>query len=309
MLFASPPYSLEHPPVTQRLRAQLRRTAPVRWIYRWRRNRMADVFVLSFPKCGRTWLHVMLGKAIALHHGLEVPGVVDLKKLPAQCPGLVRIRFKHDDNPHFKAPNELVARKDEYRDRRVVLLVRDLRDTVVSAYFQMTKRESRYRFDGSLDAFLHCPRGSIDTMIRFYQIWADQRHVPAGFLLVRYEDLHADAAGQLQRVLDFVGLTGVEDQVIRQAVEFASFQNMRRLERAGTATTSRLRPGDPSDPESYKTRRGKVGGYVDYLSPEQVALLDRRIAQELPAFYGYGPQPAAEPVETGPGTSSAQPVG
>jgi hypothetical protein len=30
----------------------------------------------------------------------------------------------------------------------------------------------------------------------------------------------------------------------------------------------------PKDPESHKFRRGKVGGYVDYLSPEDIEFVE-----------------------------------
>jgi hypothetical protein len=269
------------------VRAQLRRSAMGRLVYRFRRNRMADVFVLSFPKTGRTWLRVLLGKALALHHGLQDAEVIELDQLARAIPSLPRIRFKHDDNPHFKAPHELVDFKYEYRDRKVVLLVRDPRDTLVSAYFQMTKREDSYRFEGTLADFLRCPRGSWDTMIRFYNIWADQRSAPAAFLLVRYEDLHADAARELRRVLEFLGYRDVAEQTIQAAVEFSRFENMRKMEQSNSLSSGRLKPGDAKDPESFKTRKGKVGGYVDYLDGEQIAELNARLKRELAPIYGY----------------------
>lgn len=282
---------LESPPVIELLRAQLRKTAPVRAIYRYRRNRMADVFVLSFPKTGRTWLRLLLGKAIALHHGLDDAEVMELDKLAQAIDGLPRIRFKHDDNPHFKAASELVTAKTEYRDRKVVFLVRDIRDTLVSAYFQMTKREDSYRFEGELADFMASKRGSVDTMIRFYNIWADQQHVPKDFLLVRYEDLHADAGKELKRVLDFIGETGVSDETIAEAVAFSRFDNMRKMEQRDALGSGRLKPGNAADPESFKTRKGKVGGYVEYLTPEQVMQLNNRLRDELSPMYGYNEPP------------------
>ncbi len=48
-----------------------------------------------------------------------------------------------------------------------------------------------------------------------------------------------------------------------------------------------LKPANQDDPESYKTRRGKIGGYADYLSPEQVEYMNHKIETELSSFYGY----------------------
>jgi hypothetical protein len=69
----------------------------------------------------------------------------------------------------------------------VILLVRDLHDTVVSSC-------------------LNWPCGSLASMLRYYNVWAAQRTVPREFKLVRYEDMHADAPGELRRVHAFLGL-------------------------------------------------------------------------------------------------------
>jgi hypothetical protein len=104
---------------------------------------------------------------------------------------------------------------------------------------------------------------------------------------MRYEDMHADPYTHLRRAFDCVGVTGISDETIREAVEFARFENMRELELAGTGNRKMLTPGSPDDPESFKTRRGVVGGYRDYLSDELIDYINSRAAQELPQFYGY----------------------
>ena len=49
---------------------------------------------------------------------------------------------------------------------------------------------------------------------------------------------------------------------------------MRNAEVHDSFGHERLRPADPHNPESFKVRRGKVGGYVDYLSSEDIAYVD-----------------------------------
>ena len=48
-------------------------------------------------------------------------------------------------------------------------------------------------------------------------------------------------------------------------MEYGSFKNMRRKEQEEHIASGKLQPGAYVDEESYKVRRGKVGGYVDYL--------------------------------------------
>lgn len=278
----------------------MRGWGPVRRAYRRKRNRAADAYILSYPKCGRTWLRLMLGHALASHHGLltgdhalhpEALGEVDA--LASLVPGLPRVRFKHDDNPHYRTPRELVPLKDEYADRPVVLLVRDPRDTVVSLYHQMTKRETRWRYTGSLADYIRFERGSFTTMLRYYNLWADRPSDPLRFMRMRYEDLHEDPGRELARLLEFIGIEGVTQATLDSAVAFASFDNMRKLETAAPAqgsskpSSARLAGGHADRPETLKTRQGKVGSYRDELPPDLVAWVDAEVRDGLNPVYGY----------------------
>ncbi|MBN2451067.1 MAG: sulfotransferase domain-containing protein [Lentisphaeria bacterium] len=275
-------------PVGFRVWCALRRSRLGRWSYRRRWRRSGAAFLLSYPKAGRTWVRLLLGKVLADHFGLDASfdDILALDHLHDLYPHVPLIEPRHDDYPQLKTPDELVARKDEYRHSRVILLVRDPRDLAVSAYFQMTRR--RGKFSGSLGDFLRGPRGGIDTVIRFHNIWAACRNEPAAFLLVRYEDLRVDTARELRRMVDSLGLRKVGDDVLAAAVEYASFSNMRRQETSRDGSgPNRLDGGTAGDAESLKTRKGKVGGFAEYMTPEDAAWLTRRLEQELDPMYGY----------------------
>ncbi len=254
----------------------------------WYRRRRSDAVLVSFPKCGRTWLRAMLGRAFQLHFGL--PDGVDLTELAHLAeldPRVPLVLVTHDDDAQFKAPGEVEVDKSRYRRRRVVLLVRDPRDVIVSLYHQMHGRRGRY--DGTLAEFVDEPVGGFASLLAFYDAWAAARGVPADLLVVRYEDLHARPEDELARVLSFLGVTGVAPATVTAAVEHGSFANMRRLEESGAAASDRLRPGRPGDVDTYKTRRGTVGGFRDELEPEQIARLDGLMAASSARVFGYAP--------------------
>ena len=251
-----------------------------------RREARADTLLISFAKSGRTWLRVLIGHAISDHYGFS-DNVLDLDLLAKRDPSIPNIVETHDGGTVRAHVGDVSHEKSRYADKRVLFMVRDPRDTVVSAYFQASKRKRI--FDGQLDEYLRSPVGSIDTIIQFHNVWARERHKPRGFHLVRYEDLHEDPITQLRDVLNFLGLPEIQESSVKRAVEFASFENMRRLELSGQVGHGRmvLRPGDEKDVESYKTRRGKAGGYRDYLSEADIRYLDHRIAKELDPYFGY----------------------
>lgn len=255
-----------------------------------RAERRASVLLISYPKCGRTWLTMLLARAIAAHAGIDEVDYLANDLPRGKGEGAATIRISHDDNPHWKTVRGLARSKRRYRGKKIILLVRDPRDVVVSMYFERSRRERAY--SGSLHEFLHEPKGSLDTILAYYDIWARERTRPRGFCLVRYEDLKRDAAGEARRILRFAGYE-LADAHIEEAVRFASFENMRAMEAGDVLKSGRLRARDPNDEESFKTRKAKVGGFVDYLSPEEIEWMDGRIRASLDSLYGYG-EPAAE---------------
>lgn len=270
--------------VSPSLKASVARRLPARVLDRYV-ARTTDVFLVSYPKTGRTWLRLMIGRALELHFGLPEGQAMDVTRLSFVNPSIPRIRVTHDGNPHRKSPGQLLFDSKKYRSSRVIFLVRDPRDVIVSLYFQARKRVGEY--EGELHDFIHEPAGGFDTIVRYYNLWAENRHVPKGFLLVRYEDLHRRTEAELARVLDFMGLSDVDDATVGEGVAYASFDRMRKMELEDRFGSDKLRPGDRSDLESFKTRKGQVGGFVDYLQPEQIQGLGRTMEEKLSELFSY----------------------
>lgn len=249
---------------------------------RLRRNwlmRHADVHIVSFPKCGRTWLVLMLSKVIEMHYGVEISNPLKLRRYRNEVKGLPLILQHHDGGPEFQTAEALNTDKSFYRGRRVVFLVRDPRDVTISAYYQKTKRN--INFAGTLKQYVYEPVGSIATNLAFYNIWAENKHIPADFLLITYEDLHGDALAQLRQLVAFVGIKGIDDDILAAAVEACSFENMRRLESTNAFASGRLAPRDANDESTYKTRSGRIGGYRDALDEPEIDYMDKLINERL----------------------------
>lgn len=98
------------------------------------------------------------------------------------------------------------------------------------------------------------------------------------------EDPHA----QLAQILAFTGTPGAK-AAVTDAMEFASFENMKKMKhnRFFSDIGSRLRQRDKSNPDSFKVRKVKIGGYRDYLTDEQCEILAQLTASQDPIF-GYG---------------------
>jgi len=279
------------------MRTRIRSIFPDNFL-RWYAHQKADVYLISYPKSGRTWLRLMIGYAIFKHYNLpEQEDILLLNTRKRLHPEIPRIVVVHDDRPMLKTPEELAINKDKFKHKKVIFLARDPRDVIVSSYFEMSRRgdifgENPYEqrqavYQGNLSDFIHRDVGGINTIIRFYNIWAQNHTVPEGFLLVRYEDMKTDAHKELRRTLDFLGLTNIQDEEIDDAVSFASFDHMRQMEKDGYFQSAILKPANKKDETSYKTRKGKIGGYKEHLNDLEITELDAKIKHDLSDFYGY----------------------
>lgn len=209
---------------------------------------------VSHPKSGRTWLRVMF-------RALEVP-----------------ISFTHIDTGADKASWGKHVRKLERPQpmpQKTVFLHRDPRDTVVSFFHEMTKRNPlspgrrlRFALQGRLppltmEAFVRSPRFGIEKIAAFNISCA--RHLDAH--AVSYEEMRENPVQRLSEILEYLGHS-VEREKIERVVADHEFTKMREREAAGHYESNKLRPTDPRDQSTYKVRRGKVGGWRDEMDED-----------------------------------------
>lgn len=240
--------------------------------------RPTRAYVVSYPKSGRTWLRALIGKYLVESYGLPEISVLDTELLTRKA-GLWRTTMSHDGS-EMVSPNrytDLDPNKSKFAGSRVLLLGRDIRDTLVSAFFQASRRVGV--FEGTMSEFIRSERFGVLKILTFYDHWLASRQVPEAFLFLRYESLHDDPEAALTRTLTFLGEHRVNHRAVASAVQFCVFENLQRAETENRFRSEILRPANDDDPESYKVRRGIVGGYTDYLSEADVTYIDGQIAR------------------------------
>jgi hypothetical protein len=257
------------------------------WTSQARRIAEADALVVSIPKSGRTWLRVFLHDYFCRLEGREC--TLDPDELAgSRVPKFV---FTHDLWEHIKAQKLEHRIKGKYliparasRTKPIVLLARDPRDVIVSLFFQRTKRSSRY--DGDLSEMIRHPYFGIDSVIDVMNTWIAEWSGRSAFKLLRYEDCRRNTDEAFRELLAFLGIQSIDEAFFARSLQFSSFENMKQLEATGRFRTRVLQPGNVNDTESFKVRRGVVGGYRDYLTPEDIVYLNAAVAR-LDPRYGY----------------------
>jgi hypothetical protein len=143
--------------------------------------------------------------------------------------------------------------------------------------------KSKTLYSRAISDFARDPRYGIEKVILFNKAWLKKGARLRRFLPITYEQLTDNPEAVLGTVVDFVGAE-VSDDAIARVVSENTFERMHQREANGEYGRygTKLTPRDQADPESYKIRRGKSGGYVDYLSPDDVAYCNAMLER-----YGY----------------------
>lgn len=183
--------------------------------------RKDDVFLVSYPRSGNTWVRFLLANVIKHDTGqpvdfYSVHSVIPDSEIP-----------EHRKLIDALASPRIIKSHSAYDPRfpRIIYLVRDGRDAMISYYNYQT---ARGRFDGSFKHFLLSSRIPYGHWEDHVQSWLNAQG-QTELLLVRFEDLLQDTQYELERMVQFIGISATPD-TLNYAVQTSTFDQMRKLE-------------------------------------------------------------------------------
>jgi hypothetical protein len=238
--------------------------------------RPTDVFIVTYPKSGTTWLRFMVANVIH-----SAPEAVNLKNQEEVVPDINQTYFSRTPlhaysslpDPRFfvlHAPYDPAL-------RRTIYIMRDPRDTMVSYYHH--HRLTVPNRNRTLIEFLQGQKQWPCSWEEHVRGWFRHRSDP-GILIIRYEEMHRDKEGVLRRVLDFSGVK-YTDAHIERAHANSDIKRMRALEESFGMTKVA-----PVGNEERFVRKGKPGGWREELNPEEQEVL-QRVYGPLAGEFGF----------------------
>ena len=241
-------------------------------------GREPDICFVSYPKCGRTWIMYLFDQFYTEQGRAGYGRDSNWFTLPNGQ----TLKFEHEQGNWVPAPprlEDLSFDAERYRDKKVIFLVRDPRDVLISSWYHLTYREPIY--SGSKSQFIREDLVGIRKVIAFMNLWLENKHVPQDFMMLRYEELKEGPGEKLRQMLEFMGEGDLSDDLIARAVEMSSFENMKKAENTRSSGSPWLNPGKRPTSKAMKVRKGKVGGFRDELSEYDIRYLDKAIEREL----------------------------
>ena len=232
-----------------------------------------DVFLVSYPKSGNTWVRFLLANLVSRSpssfrdantlvpdiHNAGTPEI--LASVPS--PRILKSHFPFD--PVYP---------------RVIYLLRDPRSVAVSQFF-FKKRKGELEPETSFESFFVQFLGGFDDGFGSWGdhvcSWLEKRPDPADRIVVRFEDLKADTVAQLQSMCAFAGIAA-DESGLDTAIRNSSMEAMRKVEKE-TGLGSQLQgKGDLSIPF---VRKGSTSEWREFFSPAMEQQLKHRFAAAM----------------------------
>ncbi len=261
-------------PLLQKLHQYTRVRRYRREIRRLRQD--TDIFIISYPKAGRTWHRFLLGSYITKALELPIAKAQKTAKLTGHMDGGLT-RYNHDAAnciDAIPAQHPIVATPELWAGRKVIFIVRDPRDVIVSCWFHAHFRENTY--SGSMQEFLRSPGAGIEKILVAHNRWWSNRNLASQFIVISYEEMTKSSEKILRDTLRFMGSWPIDDARVAESAREARFENMRDIEAKGLIRHHSLELTS-LDPRARKIREGKVGGFRNHLSGEDLAYVEQCI--------------------------------
>lgn len=250
--------------------------APVRWLDLEIRlmkldlsyvRRPDDIFVVSYPKSGTTWLQMIL-------YQLTTDGAMTMRHIDDVSPHYEESKVNLES---LKSPRIIKTHLDYRRlpggAGRYIYVVRDGLDVAVSYYHQLLPRWTG-KFGEYFREFLkgRVPYGS---WFKHVSDFVENKRV-LNMLVIRYDDLQDNLEETIRRIATFCGVS-VDETRWPRIIESCSFPFMQQYEAKFSLTTRQ--------PAHVMIRKGQTGSWRDCVDGGMLdqyrEAFDQRIKDEM----------------------------
>jgi hypothetical protein len=185
-----------------------------------------DTFLVSYPRSGNTWTRFLIANLI---DGDTPTTFANIDRKVPEPAAVSRRQLA-------KVPRPRIIKSHEYFDpryRKLIYIVRDPRDVLVSNYYFQLKKgfiPDDYPMDDYVSIFVSTGVDVFATWAENVMSWLATRGGRNEFLLLKYEEMTKEPEQELSKIASFLKIPASRARVAR-AVELSSAQRMRELEK------------------------------------------------------------------------------
>ncbi|XP_006830394.3 LOW QUALITY PROTEIN: cytosolic sulfotransferase 5 [Amborella trichopoda] len=257
-------------------------------------SQSTDIVLLPSPKQGTTWLKSLLFSI--MHHGpspqehqthpllsrhphelvpnLEVQIYGKNPMLDISCLASPRLFNTHIS--YSTLPNSI-----EESNCKIVYVARNPRDTLVSLWHflgHFYKGLEPLSFEETFECFCEGRVHYGPFFEHVLEYWEASKERPHNVLFLAYEELKADTKGGVKRIAEFLGRPIEREEEVEGIVEMCSFERLSNLEVNKSEEKAKW---GPCLPYNSVYRKGVVGDWANYFTPEMIERLDEITREKL----------------------------
>lgn len=260
--------------------------------------RDSDIFVVTFPKAGTTWIQEMVW---LIQNNLNYKGAQEpvLKRFPYLELSLFNDSFRDSSNKPEWIKNSIKAAQEQSDPRlikthlsfkmlpqqiqdgsktpKIIYVMRNPKDSSVSYYYHLKNFGFTVaKLEDYCEVFLSDKITYGPYWKHIFSFW-DQKHLP-NLLIIKYEDMKSNLPEVIRKVAKFLNKTLNEEQT-KFLTEHLSFESMKKNDAVNHLEVQR--EDYAKDPSKRFLRAGVVGQYKEELSQEMIAKFDEWIKKNM----------------------------
>lgn len=210
-----------------------------------------DLFVVSYPKSGNTWLRFIIANLIS-------DELITMKNLNDFVPGIHNFKDKINEMPH---PRFIKSHFPYFKNYpKTIYIYRDYRDVLVSYYhFQV----SQNHFEGSINDFIKSNAlNNFGSWSKHIKLALDfKKNNPDKILLLSYENLLKTPDSEIEKIIAFCNI--IPQKSVTKVIDLCSFNSLQKNEKEHGKVFN--------NPNLTFFRKGTSEQWKEELSPESIA--------------------------------------
>lgn len=184
-----------------------------------------DIFIVSYPRSGNTWLRFIIGNMIYKQD------TISFSNLENVIPDI----YVHKEKELVKIQRPRILKSHEYFDpryKKVLYIVRDPRDVLLSYYYFKLKIKKIQEDKDLRDFSEDFVKGILDSFGNWSEhigSWYGAREKCKNFMIVKYEDLIADMESEIKKISEFFNIH-LSDTELKKVIMYSSPKYMKLSE-------------------------------------------------------------------------------